>query len=150
MNELEVTEYLVRTFADVDTVVVSHNSFFFYNPDGVLEPDRRFPFVTLMTNDDNDRASDLSRPHIFRLNIGVKPETYRGLFGPQPHFNSEAWALDTDFASLDRILPHPVYAAMSWVCVLSPSPETFAVLEPLLAEACDLAVRRSAKGKDRG
>ena len=30
-----------------------------------------------------------------------------------------------DFTALDRIMPHPVYGKMYWVCVLNPSDETF-------------------------
>ncbi|HEX5502790.1 MAG TPA: DUF6194 family protein, partial [Thermomicrobiales bacterium] len=42
----------------------------------------------------------------------------------------------------DRLLPHPVYAPQSWVCVLNPSDETFQTVRPLLAEAYDQAVNR--------
>jgi hypothetical protein len=41
-----------------------------------------------------------------------------------------------DFSRLDARLPHPVYTAMSWMCVLSPSAETFEkVVPPLPDEA---------------
>jgi len=150
VNALEVATYITRTFADVDRVESLDNSFFFYVPEGTLEPDRRFPFATLMTNDDNDGASNLSRPDVFRLNIGVKPDTYHSLFGPQPRFDTADWASDTDFTVLDRILPHPVYAAMSWVCVLSPRAETFEIVKLLLAKAYELAVRRFGKRLNRG
>jgi hypothetical protein len=52
-----------------------------------------------------------------------------------------------DFTTLDQILPHPVYAPQSWVCVLNPSDETFQAVRPLLAEAYDLAVRRYARAR---
>lgn len=39
-------------------------------------------------------------------------------------------------------MPHPVYAWMGWVQVLSPSPRTFADLRPLLAEAYDAVVAK--------
>ena len=41
-----------------------------------------------------------------------------------------------------QIMPHPVYAPQSWVCVLNPSDATFQAVRQLLAEAYDLAVRR--------
>lgn len=49
------------------------------------------------------------------------------------------------FTAVDRLLPHPVYGWMSWVCVLSPSPATFQTVVPLLAEAYDLAAGKFAK-----
>jgi hypothetical protein len=50
-----------------------------------------------------------------------------------------------DFAAVDRILPHPIYAPQSWICIVNPSDETFETLEPLLAEAYDRAVRRAER-----
>ncbi len=43
---------------------------------------------------------------------------------------------DPDYASLDRILPHPVYARQHWICILNPSATTYdEVVVPLLALA---------------
>ena len=42
-------------------------------------------------------------------------------------------------------MPHPVYAAQSWVCVLNPSDATFESLRPLLAEAHQRAAERDAR-----
>jgi hypothetical protein len=55
-----------------------------------------------------------------------------------------------DFTALDQLLPHPVYAPQSWVCVLNPSAATFEAVRPLLAEAYQLAVSRYAKRETRG
>ncbi len=33
---------------------------------------------------------------------------------------------------VDRLLPHPVYGRMHWVCVLNPSAATFESLRPCL------------------
>ncbi len=113
----------------------SGNSFFFYNPDSNVPPDHRFPFVTLVTNDLYDQFSDLNRPSVFRLNIGIGKQTFRSLFGE----NSS----DSDFTALDQIMPHPVYGRMLWVCVLNPSEQTFETkVQPLLVEAYDLAVSK--------
>lgn len=70
---------------------------------------------------------------MFRLNVGVSRQTFRALFP-----SDEAH----DYAELDVRMPHPVYAAQSWISVLNPSDERFA--QPLLAEAYGLAVRRVA------
>jgi hypothetical protein len=143
MDPAAVTRYITDTFPGVAVVDAAGSSFFFHGPD------RMMPFVTLVTNDDHDRASDLTRPGIFRLNIGVTKETYRSLFGARPTRAATAeGVVDTghDFTALDQLMPHPVYAPQSWVCVLSPTADTFeSVIRPLLAEAYGLAVRRAAK-----
>jgi hypothetical protein len=150
MNESEISQYIIRTFGNVDVVTDSDNSFFFYNPDNV-PPDHRFPFVTLMTNDLNDQFSNLNRPSVFRLNIGVGKQTFRSLFGDPsllPSMRDSARigganASDYDFTALDQVMPHPVYGRMLWVCVLNPSEETFETkVRQLLDEAYDLAVSK--------
>jgi hypothetical protein len=49
------------------------DTFFIYDPGRNLEGSRRFPFATIVTKDyENwDSASDLNRPDVFRLNIGL-------------------------------------------------------------------------------
>jgi hypothetical protein len=160
MNEDAIAQYIADTFDGVDVVVASRESgapevawgdtFFFYNPDPTLPPNRRLPFATIVTKDygEFDRASDLNRPGVFRLNIGVSKQTYRSLFGSQtsPSGAGDRAESGYDFAALDRVLPHPVYAPQSWVCLLNPSVATFqAVVRPLLDEAYDLAVSRNTR-----
>jgi hypothetical protein len=158
-----IARYITDSFPGVDAVlgeeaggpaIAAGDTFFFYNPDRGLEPVRRFPFATIVTKDygDFDRASMLNRPGVFRLNIGVKSETYRSLFGPQPPATPGGQAIDTgrDFSVLDQLLPHPLYASMSWVCVLNPSAATLQAVQPLLAEAYNLAVGRHARREARG
>jgi hypothetical protein len=50
-----------------------------------------------------------------------------------------------DYTALDRIMPHPHYAAQHFICVLSPSEATFARVQTYLAEAYELARARSAR-----
>jgi hypothetical protein len=133
MNETSIIEYITSTFEGVDVVVASDNYFFLY------DPEHKFPFATLMTNDDNDSASNLNRPSIFRLNIGIRKET----------FDSMAFSADVDFTVLDQLLPHPVYGKMFWVCVLNPSDNTFPKVKQLLAEAYEISVQKYAKKKNR-
>src|SRR5690242_17376716 len=88
MNEAQVSQYITGTFEGVDVVVDRGNSFFFYNPDSSVPPDHRFPFVTLVTGDLYDQFSNLNRPSVFRLNIGISKQTFRSLFG-EPALPSE-------------------------------------------------------------
>ncbi|MBI5761040.1 MAG: hypothetical protein HZA46_21155 [Planctomycetales bacterium] len=126
-------------------------SFFFYDPGRNIPHDRRFPFATIVTKDygEFDNASNLNRPSVFRLNIGVSKDTYRSLFGSQPSRPGADGVVDAghDFAALDQVLPHPVYGKMYWVCVLNPSAATFQTVRPLLAEAYDLSVRKHVEAR---
>ena len=113
--------------------------------------------MTLVSSDLYDQFSNLNRPSVFRLNIGIGKQTFRSLFGePSLPSGRDSAAIssknssDYDFTALDQIMPHPVYGRMLWVCVLNPSEETFETnVRQLLAEAYDLAVskykRRSAR-----
>jgi len=141
MDESSITRYILDTFADIETTEAMGYTFFFYGSE------RKMPFATLATQDNEyDSASNLDRPSVFRLNIGVSRDTYRSLFGPPPS-PASGGVVDTghDFTVLDQLLPHPVYAPQSWVCVLNPSDETFQTARPLLAEAYGLAVNRQTK-----
>jgi Family of unknown function (DUF6194) len=146
MDEGSITQYIIDTFEGIYSVIADGNTFFFY------DPDRTFPFATLATNDAYDQASNLNRPSVFRLNIGISKQTYHSLFGAQTPL-SDAGGGDSsyDFTTLDQVLPHPVYGRQYWVCVLNPSAATFqAMVRPLLAEAYDLAVSKRAKRAAHG
>lgn len=147
MDEAAVTRYIVETFDGSVTAVEWGDMFFYYNPDRTLPKD--IYFATLKTSDDDyDRASNLDRPGVFRLNIGVSKETYLKLFDQKPQKLGVGDGSDIggDLTVLDQLLPHPVYASMGWVCILNPSAETFQRdVQPLLAEAYDLAVGKFAK-----
>src|SRR6476659_1321358 len=104
------------------------------------------PLATRVTNDDYDSFSNLNRPSVFRLNIGISKPTYNALLGARPLPNDEAEDSGYDFTALDQLMPHPVYGRMYWVCVLNPSPATFqTVVQPLLAEAYAMAVKKYTK-----
>src|SRR3954466_12027770 len=121
MDEASIAQYITTTFAGVEILVADGSSFFFYGAD------RKMPFVTIVTDDQHDSASHLNRPGVFRVNIGVRKETYESMFGAPPKFPAGGGVVDTghDFTALDQIMPHPIYAAMAWVCVLNPSEATF-------------------------
>jgi len=132
MNESSVVDYITKTFPGVETTTNFGYTFFFY------KSDHKLPFATLISSDqDYDRISNLDRPGVFRLNIGVSKQTFQSLFGiAKIDVNSY------DFTALDVIMPHPEYAQHHFICVLSPSEATFERLRLLLAEAYDIAVRR--------
>src|SRR5437773_10251634 len=55
MDEASITHYIIDTFEGIQTVTADGNTFFFY------DPDRKFPFATLVTNDAYDQVSNLNR-----------------------------------------------------------------------------------------
>jgi hypothetical protein len=128
MNEQSIAQY-ITTFDNIEVETADGSLFFFYGKE------RNFPMVTLVTTDSYDQFSQLDRPSVFRLNIGLSRATFRSLF---------VTGKDYDFAALDQIMPHPVYGQMFWICVLNPTVATFEKVQPLLAEAYDSAVKRQA------
>lgn len=143
MDVVSITDYIESTFAGTHIVAAWGETSFFYNPDRTLP--RGIYFATLKEKDgQNDRASNLNRSDIFRLNVGISKLKYRSLFGQQPSRPQAGGVVDTghDFTALDQIIPHPVYGWMSWVSVLNPSAATFEAVKPLLMEAYGVAVSK--------
>jgi Family of unknown function (DUF6194) len=153
MNDVEISRHIAETFTGVDVIEASGDSFFIYNPEHSQPPDYNLMFATLVTSDSNDTFSNLDRPLVFRLNIGISKQTLRSRFGLPPRPDSSDDAAEEgeargnyDFTVLDQIMPHPVYGRMYWVCVLNPSDETFEQnVKPLLADAYDAAVSKYTK-----
>lgn len=118
----------------------------FYNPGGKLK--RGVYVLTVKEKDgENDRSSRLDREGVYRVNLGLRRETFRRLFGPLPQRPPKGGVVDMpcDFSGLDQLLPHPVYAWMGWVCALNPSRQTFAELRPLILESYEYAKEKYAK-----
>ena len=108
----------------------------FYNP-GLKLPNGVY-FCTIKENDgDNDKSSNLARDNIYRLSIGLPKERYEQEFGIKPPRPPKGGIVDTghDFTKTNILMPHPIYAWMSWVCILSPSAETFERISPLIEDA---------------
>lgn len=156
MDQEAIIQYITDTFTGLDILRPADgpgagDTFIYYDPQRSLDPAHRLPFATIVTKDygDFDNTSQLNRPDVFRLNIGVGRDTFRALFGHTPSAHSAKRA-DYDFAALDQLMPHPVYAPQSWMSVLNPSLETFEAIKPLLAEAYSRAVtQRASKRTNR-
>jgi hypothetical protein len=154
LEQSSIIQYIAETFEGVTIVtpeagegpeIAVGDTFFIYNPDHSTVPKHQMPFATIVTKDygDFDCASNLDRPGVYRLNIGVGKELYRSLFGPQPP-PPEGGKVQTghDFTVLDTLMPHPVYAPQSWICVLNPSETTFEAVKPYIADAYSVAKQR--------
>ena len=120
----------------------------FYNPHKTLK--RGVYILTIKEQDgENDRSSDLNREGVYRINIGVRKDTFQQMFKeiPKRPAKGETVNMDYDFTTIDKIIPHPVYAWMGWICCLNPTEETFNELRPLIQEAYEYAKEKYQKRK---
>ena len=127
-----IVHYLLDTYPETDVVEAMHAWFF------SVDPEKHWPnYATLVTTNEHDDASDLDRPGVFRLNLGVDRGTFERIAAADP---------DPDFTAFDRLLPHPVYGKQRWISILNPSHDTFgAVVIPLIALAHDRLAGRAAQ-----
>ena len=129
---------ILETWPETDVVEALGASFF------SLDAEKHWPnYATIVTTDEHDEGapSKLSRPGVFRLNIGVGRATFERLVGEM---------VEPDYAAFERILPHPVYAKQLWISILNPSDGTFrAVVMPLLTEAHDRLAAARARHPDQ-
>ena len=112
-----------------------------------LDPDRKFPFATIVTRDVPgwDTYSALDRDGAFRVNFGVDRAAFEDLLGYPPAAYAEH-ADGIDFAVGDRLLPHPTYAAQSWVSIVCPTRASLPRVRDLLGRAHVHAARRRRTG----
>ncbi|HEV2239065.1 MAG TPA: DUF6194 family protein [Ktedonobacterales bacterium] len=155
MDQDAIIQYVTETFAGLDILRPTDgpgagDTFFYHDPDRTIGPEHQLPFATIVTKDygEYDNQSRLDRPGVYRLNIGVGRNAFRAVVGYAPGEEPPAGTV-YDYAALDRLLPHPLYAAQSYVCVLNPSAATFESVKPLLAGAYRLVVSRHARGEGR-
>ena len=122
-NPDEITSWIMATYPD--TVVATAMGATFFPLDETHWPN----FATIVTTDEHDigAPSDLAREDVFRLNIGVGRASFERLVGSMT---------DPEYAALDTVLPHPVYAKQRWIAILNPSRQTFdELVKPLIEEA---------------
>jgi hypothetical protein len=101
----------------------------------------KMPFATIVTKDygDFDAVSHLDRPGVFRLNVEVGRERFEALVGYAPAAHG---GQQHDYAALDVVLPHPVYATQGWVSIVNPGERTDALARELLTHAYARAAKR--------
>jgi hypothetical protein len=133
-NPDEIRHWITTTYPD--TVIAEAMGARFFSLD-----ERHWPnFATIVTTDEHDMGapSELTRPGVFRLNIGVGKASFERLVGSMT---------EPDYTALDTLLPHPVYAKQRWIAILNPTWQTFEeTVQPLIAEAH----ARLAKAKREG
>jgi hypothetical protein len=151
MDASEMTRYIRDTFEGVNVLEASGDTFFIYDPDRDLPPERQMPFATIVTGDHYDTVSNLDRPGAYRLNVGLTKATYTAWFGTPPTERDANGVLDTGFdhAVVDKIVPHPIYASQHWVSVVNPAGETLSTVRTFLVEAHEFAARKHANHQAR-
>ena len=145
MDADDVISALTANFAGLTSKVSWGETTLFYNPGGAL-PSGVY-FCTVKDHDGaNDKASQLDRPGVFRVSLGLPKRRYEELFGPRPPRPPKGGVVVTghDFAALNVVMPHPIYAWMGWVHVLSPSDDTFTQMQPLFSTSYQAVVRKFA------
>jgi Family of unknown function (DUF6194) len=127
-----IRAYILDTYPETDVVEAMDALFF------SLDAEKHWPnYATIVTTDAHDDASDLGRPDVFRLNLGVDRQTFERI---------AAAHTEPDYTALDRLLPHPVYGKQHWISILNPTDDTFReTVVPLIALAHD----RLAAARDR-
>ncbi|MEV4974571.1 DUF6194 family protein [Streptomyces scopuliridis] len=121
--------------------LVLGDAFFYYAPDGRM-PQNVQPYGTIVTkNYPDDTASDLDPPGRWRVNIHVGRPAFRELTGEEPRGLSRP----RDYAAADSVMPHPVYGALGWICVVNPGERTTDTVMRLLRGAHDAARSRSER-----
>lgn len=144
----DILSYCLSHLQDVVLVESWGERGIFYNPHNVLK--RGIYVLTIKEKDGvHDKASILDRECIYRVNVGLRKETFIKLFGHLPKRPKAGEVIDMafDFTATNTIMPHPVYAWMGWICVLNPSNETFDDFKTMIQESYVFAKEKFAKRK---
>ncbi|MEU6307520.1 DUF6194 family protein [Streptomyces chartreusis] len=120
------------------------DAFFYHAPDGRI-PLNTQPYGTIVTKDyPDDTVCDLDPPDRWRVNIHVDRATFEELTGEEPRGTTRP----RDYTSTDTVLPHPVYGALGWLCVVNPGERTADTVLRLLRDAHEAARARAARRQD--
>ncbi|MFF7892281.1 DUF6194 family protein [Streptomyces sp. NPDC007907] len=121
------------------------DAFFYYAPDGRM-PENTQPYGTIITkNHPDDTACELDPPGRWRVNIHVGRVTFQELIGEDPR----AISRPPDYTATDTVMPHPVYGALGWICVVNPAEGTTDTVVRLLHSAHETARARFARRHPR-
>ncbi|WP_037840809.1 DUF6194 family protein [Streptomyces sp. NRRL WC-3549] len=122
------------------------DAFFSYAPDGRMSQGVQ-PYGTIVTKDyPDDTASDLDPPGRWRVNVHVGRPVFLDLTGEDPRRLRHP----RDHAAVDSVMPHPVYGALGWICVVNPGDRTTDTVVRLLRDAHDAARRRYERRHEPG
>ena len=144
----EILDYCLANFKDTVLVNSWGEDGIFYNPGGKLK--RGVYVLTVKEKDgENDKSSKLDRDNVYCINLGIRKDTFSKMFGNIPKRPAKGCVVDMDydFSSINKVMPHPVYAWMGWIRIINPSEENFEKLKPLIEEAYNYANEKYLKRK---
>ncbi|MCI8404339.1 MAG: hypothetical protein HFE49_05500 [Clostridia bacterium] len=148
MTPDEILQYCIDNLDGIVLVNSWGEKGIFYNPDNLLK--RGVYILTVKEKDgENDKSSNLNRDNVYRVNLGLRKETFKRMFGEIPKRPDKGGIVNMkyDFTEINKIMPHPVYAWIAWICCLNPSELTFEELKPYIQEAYEYAKEKYAKKK---
>jgi hypothetical protein len=148
MSPEQIINELTKRFEDLNIKSTWGETSIFFNP-GNRSKNGAY-FLTLKESDgENDKSSQLHRNGIFRVSFGISSTSYENLFGDKPPRAEKGGIVKTghDFARVNTLMPHPIYAWMYWVQILSPKLDIWNTLQDLLTESYQLAKTRFEKIK---
>lgn len=121
----------------------------FYNPGG--DAPLGTIFAAIKDRDGpNDKAARLSREGVYRFAFCLPPKRFAEWFGKTPRRPAKGSVVDLAGYRLTRLgelAPHPVYAWMRWVQILSPTRPQYESLRPLVVESLELVKAKWAPRK---
>ena len=94
---------------------------------------------------ENDHSAALSRDGVYRFAFQLSRPEYERRFGAVPRRPPKGGVVEIpDYGPtrLNALMPHPVYAWMTWVQVLAPTRARFESLQPLLAQSLDVVRKK--------
>jgi len=133
MTAQELENWILNHYDGLVVTDAYRERSFFYNPDGSLP--KGVYFATIKESDGpNDKSSNLDREDVYRLSLGIGKKHYQEFFGEvakRPE-KGNIVDLDIDFIEQQILMPHPIYAWLSWVAILSPKTENIEMIKHLL------------------
>ncbi|VEP14263.1 conserved hypothetical protein [Hyella patelloides LEGE 07179] len=146
INQSTIETYLLKTYEHINPVNSWGERSYFVNPKMKLK--RGSYFATVKSKDgENDKASYLNRPGVFRLNIGLTPEKYEEMFGLRPLRPVKSGVVEGnfDFQALNIFIPHPVYGWCGWIAINNPDEDNFEKSKEYLDVAYKKAFKATMK-----
>jgi Family of unknown function (DUF6194) len=146
MNAIELEAWILNNYPDIIVTNAYRERSFFYNPDGSLP--KGIYFATIKESDEpNDKSSFLDRENMYRLSIGIGKKHYQDLFGACPARPIKGGIIDFDFSALNILMPHPIYAWISWVAINNPTKENIDTIKYLLDISYQSVIAKFSKKK---
>ena len=151
MEPEEILNHITKRYPDTVVLSAWGEKAVFYNPKNKLK--RGVYFATVKEKDGvHDKASNLNRPNVYRLSIGIPRDVYLQMFKRVPMRPHKGGVVETgnDFTSLDVFLPHPVYAWMGWITINNPSEGRLTEILMLMDKAIEKAKKSYKKRVSAG